>query len=97
MADNITVVSRDPWIVTLDDFISRQESNALIKTLKGKFEESTTVGAKVDVGEMAKVTELACCFWFLAFYFLFRLLSPLLRLPSPPPPFIVIILHCWHP
>jgi hypothetical protein len=52
---NVTVVSRDPWIVTLDDFITREESNALIKTLKGKFEESTTVGAAVDVGELAKV------------------------------------------
>ena len=47
---NITVMSRDPWIVTLDNFITDEESAALIKTLDGKFERSSSVGKKVDAG-----------------------------------------------
>lgn len=51
---NITVMNRDPWIVTLDNFITDEESAALIKTLDGKFERSSSVGKKVDAGTFSK-------------------------------------------
>lgn len=51
---NVTVVNRDPWIVTLDNFITKDEAGELMQSLEGKFERSSSVGKKVDEGTFAK-------------------------------------------
>ena len=56
----VNVLSRDPWIVTLDNFVSMEESKALITATGGKWERSTDTGTANEFGEMIN-DFLSCC------------------------------------
>jgi prolyl 4-hydroxylase len=51
----INVLSRDPWIVTLDDFVSPDEARALITATGGKWERSTDTGSANEFGETGRI------------------------------------------
>ncbi len=40
----VTVLSRDPWVVTIDDFFSDKQAAALVKSVGKKWEQSTDQG-----------------------------------------------------
>ena len=47
----VNVLSKEPWIVTLDNFVSMEESKALISATGGKWERSTDTGTANEFGE----------------------------------------------
>jgi len=49
-------LSRDPWVVQVENFVSQQESDNIFKMLEGKFEGSTVVGALDDNGNIGRQT-----------------------------------------
>ena len=51
---NITVMSTDPWVVVLDNFVSEEEINALITTVEGNWERSTDTGQVNEFGEVGR-------------------------------------------
>lgn len=51
---NITVLSKDPWVVILDGFLADDESKALITTVD-KWERSTDTGSSNEFGEAGRV------------------------------------------
>eukprot|EP00040_Diaphanoeca_grandis_P035441 m.222997 g.222997 ORF g.222997 m.222997 type:complete len:362 (-) comp33388_c3_seq1:117-1202(-) len=51
---DVTIVSRDPWIATLDNFVSQEESQEMLDSLKEDFERSSSTGKKTDEGTFAK-------------------------------------------
>lgn len=51
----VTVLSTDPWIVTFDNFLSKQETDALISTVDGNWERSTDTGSVNAFGETGRV------------------------------------------
>ena len=48
----VTVVSKSPWIVTFDTFLTEAETNALIETNQGRWERSTDTGSVNAFGEV---------------------------------------------
>jgi hypothetical protein len=46
----VNILSRDPWIVTFDNFVSMEESKALITATGGKWERSTDTGTANEFG-----------------------------------------------
>eukprot|EP00041_Stephanoeca_diplocostata_P011032 m.178058 g.178058 ORF g.178058 m.178058 type:complete len:255 (-) comp18385_c0_seq5:8353-9117(-) len=54
------VISRDPWVVTLDNFVTTAEMEQLLTVLEGKFERSTGAGAVNANGAFARtVTDVS--------------------------------------
>lgn len=51
---DINIISRSPWVVTFDNFLSDKEVAALIKTVK-RWERSTDVGTTNEIGETGRV------------------------------------------
>ena len=51
---DINIISRAPWVVTFDNFLSDKEVTALIKTVK-RWERSTDVGTTNEIGETGRV------------------------------------------
>eukprot|EP01038_Epipyxis_sp_PR26KG_P005122 gene5122-7135_t len=51
----VTIVSKSPWIVTFDNFLSDAESSALISTVEGTWERSTDTGSVNEYGETGRV------------------------------------------
>ena len=43
-----TVLSRDPWVLSFDHFLSGEEVDALLKHSEGRFERSTASGGRKD-------------------------------------------------
>ena len=41
----ITVLSKSPWIVSFDNFLTNEEADALISTGEGRWERSTDTGS----------------------------------------------------
>jgi prolyl 4-hydroxylase len=54
-ADDVTVVSRDPWVITIDNFVTDEQRDAVIKETAGQFRRSTDTGAKDEHGVEEKV------------------------------------------
>lgn len=52
---NVTVLSRSPWIVTFDNFLTDEEADALISTNEGNWERSTDTGQVNAFGETGRV------------------------------------------
>eukprot|EP00596_Hydrurales_sp_CCMP1899_P003992 CAMPEP_0119052366 /NCGR_PEP_ID=MMETSP1177-20130426/73689_1 /TAXON_ID=2985 /ORGANISM="Ochromonas sp, Strain CCMP1899" /LENGTH=458 /DNA_ID=CAMNT_0007031911 /DNA_START=271 /DNA_END=1644 /DNA_ORIENTATION=+ len=52
---NINVLSKDPWVVTLDNFLTDSEVNALITEVKGNWEHSTDTGLTNEFGETGRI------------------------------------------
>ena len=46
----VNVLSRDPWVVTFDDFLTDSEAKALISTVNN-WERSTDTGSSNEFGE----------------------------------------------
>jgi len=53
---NPTVHSRDPWVVTFDNFVTDEEVDALLKTNEGMFERSSDAGRVLPDGSFERVT-----------------------------------------
>jgi len=51
----ITVISQSPWIVTFDNFLTDEETDALIATNEGNWERSTDTGSVNEFGETGRV------------------------------------------
>lgn len=51
----IEVLSKEPWVVTFDNFLTEEETDALIETNKGNWERSTDTGAVNAFGETGRV------------------------------------------
>eukprot|EP00607_Mallomonas_marina_P000415 CAMPEP_0182437728 /NCGR_PEP_ID=MMETSP1167-20130531/85244_1 /TAXON_ID=2988 /ORGANISM="Mallomonas Sp, Strain CCMP3275" /LENGTH=418 /DNA_ID=CAMNT_0024630751 /DNA_START=102 /DNA_END=1359 /DNA_ORIENTATION=+ len=51
---NVTVHSRAPWVVTFDDFMTPEETTAIIGTVD-KWERSTDTGSANEFGEVGRV------------------------------------------
>lgn len=51
----INILSRDPWIVTFDNFLDSVEVDALISTVDGQWERSTDTGSVNAFGETGRV------------------------------------------
>ena len=51
----IDVVSRDPWIITFDNFLSDAEVDSLIAESEGRWERSTDTGERNAYGETGRV------------------------------------------
>ncbi|KAJ1397272.1 hypothetical protein B484DRAFT_484205 [Ochromonadaceae sp. CCMP2298] len=51
---DVTVVSRDPWVVTFDNFLSDDEVSALITTVADNWERSTDTGTANEFGETGR-------------------------------------------
>ena len=51
----ITVHSKDPWVVTFDNFLSDVEVDALITSVDGNWERSTDTGSSNEFGETGRV------------------------------------------
>jgi len=51
----VTILSRDPWVVTFDDFMSDGEAEALIRTVGESWERSTDTGSMNAFGETGRV------------------------------------------
>ena len=51
----VNIVSRDPWIVTFDNFMTDNEVNSLISTVEGTWERSTDTGKVNEYGETGRV------------------------------------------
>ena len=51
----VNIVSRDPWIVTFDNFMTDDEVNSLISTVEGTWERSTDTGKVNEYGETGRV------------------------------------------
>jgi len=51
----VEVLSREPWVVTLDNFVTDAEIAALIDTNKEHFERSTDTGSMNEFGETGKL------------------------------------------
>lgn len=51
----VTIVSRDPWIVTFDNFVSDEEVTAIIESVEGHWERSTDTGQTNAFGETGRV------------------------------------------
>lgn len=51
----VNVLSRDPWVVTFDDFVTDEEITALLETNKGKFERSTDAGELLPDGTLRRI------------------------------------------
>jgi hypothetical protein len=52
---DVNIVSTDPWIVTFDNFLTDDESRALITTVAGNWERSTDTGSVNEYGETGRV------------------------------------------
>ena len=50
----INVLSKDPWVVTFDNFLTSDEAKALIGTVK-KWERSTDTGSANEFGEVGRI------------------------------------------
>lgn len=50
----VTVLSRDPWVVTFDNFLTDAEADALISTVEGQWEQSTDSGQVNEFGETGR-------------------------------------------
>jgi len=50
----VTVHSRDPWVVTFDDFMTDQETSSIIRVVD-KWERSTDTGQANEFGEVGRV------------------------------------------
>ena len=72
----VNILSRDPWIVTLDNFISMEESKALITATGGKWERSTDTGTANEFGETYDNISLSCRAKVLLLLFLVIHLTP---------------------
>jgi hypothetical protein len=51
---NYTVHSTSPWVVTIDNFLTDKEVDALVATVK-KWERSTDVGSTNEIGETGRI------------------------------------------
>jgi len=51
----INIISRSPWIVTFDNFMTDIEVGALIQTVEGTWERSTDTGKVNEYGETGRV------------------------------------------
>ncbi len=51
----INVLSRDPWVVTFDNFLSDREIEALIRSVDGNWERSTDTGSVNAFGETGRI------------------------------------------
>lgn len=51
---NVSVLSTAPWVVTFEDFLSDDEADALISTVK-KWERSTDTGSTNEYGETGRI------------------------------------------
>jgi len=51
----VTVHSTDPYIVTFDNFLTDEESDALVSTVEGTWERSTDTGSVNEFGETGRV------------------------------------------
>lgn len=47
---DVNVLSRDPWVVTFDNFLTDSEAKALISTVS-RWERSTDTGTSNEFGE----------------------------------------------
>jgi prolyl 4-hydroxylase len=52
---NITIHSQDPWVATIDNFVTDDEVDALIETVEGTWERSTDTGTANEFGEVGRV------------------------------------------
>jgi hypothetical protein len=50
----VNVVSTSPWVITLDNFLSEDESSALVSTVEGTWERSTDTGQANAFGETGR-------------------------------------------
>lgn len=50
----VQVLSRDPWVVTFEDFTTPEEGNALISSIQ-RWERSTDTGSMNDFGEAGRI------------------------------------------
>lgn len=50
----VSVLSREPWVVVFDDFMTREEADAIIST-QTKWERSTDTGSTNAFGETGRV------------------------------------------
>jgi len=51
----VNVVSTDPWVVTMDDFLSNEEIDAILESVGDKWERSTDTGKSNEFGETGRV------------------------------------------
>lgn len=51
---DINVINTSPWVVTLDNFLTEEESAALISTVEGTWERSTDTGTANAFGETGR-------------------------------------------
>jgi hypothetical protein len=47
----VKIISKDPWIVTFENFLSDEEVNALIETVSDEWERSTNTGEMNEVND----------------------------------------------
>lgn len=50
----VNILSTSPWVVTLDNFLTEAESEALISTVEGTWERSTDTGSANAFGETGR-------------------------------------------
>jgi len=51
----VTIHSRDPWVVTFDNFLTDIEVESLIESVEGNWERSTDTGSSNEFGETGRV------------------------------------------
>jgi len=51
---DVNVISKDPWVVTFDNFLNDDEVDALITTVAGNWERSTDTGQANEFGETGR-------------------------------------------
>lgn len=78
---NVTVLSRSPWVVTFDNFMTKEEADAIIST-QTKWERSTDTGTMNAFGETVLELPLSS---FLPSLFIFLIrVECCLRVERPP-------------
>ena len=50
----VNVVSESPWVITLDNFLTVEETDALVSTVEGTWERSTDTGSANAFGETGR-------------------------------------------
>lgn len=51
----VTIISRSPWIVTFDNFVTDEEVEAILQSVHGRWERSTDTGQTNQFGETGRV------------------------------------------
>ena len=52
---DVDIISRDPWVVTFDNFVEDHEIEALIRTNNNSWERSTDTGSTNEFGETGRI------------------------------------------